>query len=250
MKTIFKAKYLLLVVTFILYSCGSNSNKQNSRSYYDELSLDYENSMVVETYTYNMNTALLIGMLYVLSCPSLETDEYDIYDMVSEYEHLLHENASVIKGMKRLGKLLVAQGTQNFNFTNAAENNTRENVIGMCNRDGYEGQAGEFADKVVSGMREEQLRPIVIGQELLWLADVIPDAANGDWEAYEDTGSWIRREAKTEIAIIEQQLKLIRSIDPQAAQLLEIVLPEMSKWSLEYGMGYIVATGIYLGVFK
>ncbi len=250
METIFKVRYLLLIFCFMLVNCGSKSNKNNSGSYYDELSSDNVNSKVEESYTYNMNTALLIGMLYVLSCPSLETHEYDIYDMVSEYEQFLYEDGAIIQGMKRLGDLMVAHGTQNFNFTNTVENNTKEKVIGMCNSVGLEAKAGSFSDKVVSGMRNEQLQPIIIGKELIWLSNVIPDAANGDWDSSHNTGSSIRREAKAEIAQVQQSLAYVRSIDSDAAKLLDIVLPAMSKWSLEYGMGYIVGTGIYLGVFQ
>ena len=98
--------------------------------------------------------------------------------------------------MRRLGNLMVDQGVEQFKFTTADENQIRSGVMNMAEGTGLEAKASEIADNIVDAITNEALQPILIGQELLWLSEVIPDAAAGNWNVMKQqalfSGKWPR----------------------------------------------------------
>jgi hypothetical protein len=253
MKTYLKVNRILLIFCFIFMSCGSKSNKShfgdNSWASETESKFGYKQNIN----SCDFNTAAIIGILYVRSCPSLSRDESEFESLVDEIYTLLDEDGDVIKCMRRLGELLVNQGYQNFNFNREAENRVHERTMDMALKNGNIADAQNISDNVVSSMRNEQLQPIIIGQELIWLSKVLPDAANDDWYDYYNTCSFFRQQAIAQIEqikIILHTMGYFGGLSSDDLKLLGIVLPSMDEWSNRYGAGYIVATGIQLGVFK
>jgi len=250
MKPILKAKCILLIFCFILIVCGSKSDNSSFKTNFLKTSSCDLPISFDQYYSCDINTALTIGIFYVLSCPSLRTNEPTIYSAVNENSQFLDENGTVIQCMRRLGELMVNQGYQNFNFNNTAQNQVHENVLEMANSTGLSAQAGNIADNVVNGMRNQQLQPIIVGNELIWLSNVLPDAANGNWEAYENTGSIFRQQALQQVAYIKLILEMSGLSDQEAAEIVERAMLISLQWSEKYGLGYILGCGISLGVFN
>lgn len=234
-------------------SCGSKSNKSHLVNNSMESVTAGKSGFRQNFITCDFETAGIIGLLYVWSCPSLSRDKSDFESLVDEIYALLDEDDDVIICMRRLGELLVNQGYQNFNFNGEAENQVHERTMDMALKHGNVAEAQNIADNVVSSMRNEQLQPIIIGQELIWLSTVLPDAANDDWYNYYNTCSFFRQQAIAQIEQIKIMLQTLGSfgqLTEEDLQLLGIVLPAMDEWSNKYGAGYIIATGIQLGVFE
>ncbi|HKK10807.1 MAG TPA: hypothetical protein VJ939_08210 [Bacteroidales bacterium] len=253
MKTFIKANHILPIFCFIFMFCGSKSNKSDLTNNSWESITDIKSDYKQNINSCDFETAGIIGLLYVWSCPSLSRDESDFESLVNKIYPLLDEDGDVIRCMRRLGELLVNQGYQNFNFNEEAENRVHERTMDMAMKHGNVAEAKNIADNVVSSMRNEQLQPIIIGQELIWLSKVLPDAANDDWYDYYNTCSFFRQQAIDQIEqikIILRTMSYYGGLSSDDLQLLGIVLPAMEEWSNRYGAGYIVATGIQLGVFK
>lgn len=231
-----------IMITIWIASCNFKSKSEPG------LGPEPEPENVSQAYTCDFQTALIIGSLHVLSSPIM--DQSKIKEFVFEYSDLLDENSNVMRCMRRLGQLLSNQGKQNFNFNDADNNRVRESVMNMCNGTGFEGQSGELADKIAGSMRQEAVQPILVGQELIWLANVIPDAADDDWDSYENTGSWFRQEAKQQAAVSKEVLDRYGRLDPDINNILGSVMPLMDQWNIQYGIEYIIMCGIYLGVFQ
>ena len=153
-------------------------------------------------------------------------DQSEIEDIVSEYDYLLDENSDVIRCMRRLGNLMVNRGAQQFNFTNADENRVRSSVMNMADGSGLD--VGTVADNTVASMRREVLQPIIIGQELIWLSNVIPDAADDDWDSYETTGTVFRQLALQEANSNDGTLDALMAIDSEFQELMNLITPEMN----------------------
>lgn len=243
MKPYPKLMYLLLLICMILIDCGCNRNKNSASSY------ETNERYFQRTSSCDLTTAIFIGRLYALSCPSISDNDVILRDLVGKYSELLNENGEVIRCMNKLGRLMVQQGIQNFNFTNAQENQVRSNIMEMANEVGLTNGV-QISDNIVSGMKNEQLQPIMVGNELIWLSSVLSSAADGNWYEYQSTGTIFRREAIRQIEYIKQVIDIYTTFDPSGANILEGVMPLANNWAIEYGQGYVVGCGVYLGVFK
>lgn len=241
MKAFLKTNWMMIILCSIFMACGSNSNKHELASYKQNV------------INCDLNTGVFIGLLYIKSCPGLFRDNSEFISLVNQYYTILDEDSDAIKCMRTLGEELVHQGTQNFNFTNDVQNQVHERTMNMAMNHGMVSEAQSFADNVVSSMKNEQLQPIIIGQELIWLSEVLPYAADDNWDYYNNTGTYFRKAAIDQIEQIELSLQMLGhygGLTQDDLELLGIVSPAIDKWSTKYGIGYIVATGIHLGVFK
>lgn len=248
MKLLSNSKYLLFVlfIFFMNFELESRDKKKENRTV-DPLIHVYSNYLE-QTDTYNLATGLYVAALYVASCPSFSRDDSVIEEGMDDIGYLIAEDGDIIRCMRSIGEVMVRQGMENFDFNNVARNQVRGNVLNMANNAGLD-NAGIFADKVVTSMRNEQLQPIIIGQELIWLSKVLPSAAEGDWDDYYNTGSIFRRQAQQQVIYYKNILQMF-SGDPEAAELIGVVLPLIDKWSTQYGVGYILGVGVHYGVIS
>lgn len=243
-----------ILVRFSIFSfvfgfsiCDFNRISYTNKNYNDIL-FEVINIKCNQNYDCDLEAAIVIGTLYVLSSP--QKSQSEIQEFVSQYAIYQAEDSKVISCIRSLGNSLVNQGTQNFNFSSSDENQIRGNVMDMCSGTDLDGISGQMADNIVAGMREEALQPIIIGHELQWLASVLPRAANNDWAPYLPTGTYFIRMAIQQASQINAIIELYGAFDPQLRALYDSILPEMNQWIDNYGMWYIFAYGSYLGVFQ
>ncbi len=233
--------YASLTFCFIFLECKSKRTDQFANTQSGQQIMQVQNSS-----SCNIESAVLIGALYVASSPM--KDQSIIQNVVNEYDYLLGENSSTIRCMRNLGNRLVQYGYQNFNFNANDENRIRGRVNNMTA--GADIDGGRVADNVVNSMRQASLQPIVIGQELQWLAQVIPDAAGDDWYNYNNTGTALRQLAMQEAAQYKAIIELYGAFDPELQSVLGAVTPQMNQFIDNYGIWYIIACGVHLGIFQ
>jgi hypothetical protein len=61
-----------------------------------------------------------------------------------------------------------------------------------------------------------------MGQELQWLAQVLPPAAEGDWGPYENTGTPMRNQVRQVLPI----LQIASQMDPSLAAIVDNVMKQ------------------------
>ena len=172
---------LFLMVVASLFSCSSGSTSQTN--YSSEHS--YETS--VPKQKYGEQTARILGRLYYLANPyEVVRDPMQITNYVRANASLLGENSEVIRCARELGGLMISQGIQNFNA-----NDDRERMYNIGHSAGVDPLVTQrAADEMYNGSADL----FFMGQELVWLARVIPSAAADNWDLFNNTGSDSRKQ--------------------------------------------------------
>jgi len=136
---------------------------------------------------YSDETVKTLAKLYYLANPyEVMKDPTQITDFVSANGSTLGENSEVIRCARELGQLLISQGIQNFN-----NNGDRERMYNIGERAGVDpGVTKSAAD----GMYDGSTDLYTMGQELVWLSQVIPNASEGNWDSFNNTGTELRRQ--------------------------------------------------------
>lgn len=182
------------VVIFGLASCSSDDTGSGS-SYGDTsvLAQAQEPSCLCgPTQARNM------GQLLLQSNPLVEADgqRWNNYvQWINNNANLLTQDGPTMVCARKLGNAFTSYGLRNFN--QADYNDSYGRVLEMG---GNIDQAQGVADSMMSGA----LDAYMTGQELLWLARVIPSAAVGNWNPFLTTGTQSRLQFRQVIPIIQQ----------------------------------------------
>jgi hypothetical protein len=138
----------------------------------------------INTHAANIIIAKNLGKLYYAVNPINEMNNYgSIKIWVANNAHLMQENSPTILLARELGQRLIQGGLAAFN--RADFNNAYESCLNM-------GANADQANKVAQSLQQGSADAYALGVELLWIARVIPKAANGDWSDYESTGTQLR----------------------------------------------------------
>jgi len=169
------------MVVASLFSCSSGSTSQTN--YSSEHS--YETS--VPKQKYSEQTARILGRLYYLANPyEVARDPMQITNYVRANASSLGENSEVIRCARELGGLMINQGIQNFNA-----NGDRERMYDIGHRAEVDPLVTKrAADEMYNGSADL----FFMGQELVWLARVIPSAAAGNWDPFNNSGTDSRKQ--------------------------------------------------------
>ena len=144
--------------------------------------------------------ARVLARAYVRSNPTFQGD---IVAHIAQNRLYFVEDGAAIRCAEALGKRLVYTGVKAYDPT------AYERAMGV----GPAEHAGAVADSINS--RPADL--VAMGQELLWLAKVLPSAARGDWGPYETTGTPMRQQIRQVLPIYQQ----LMSMDPAMAQIVQ-----------------------------
>jgi hypothetical protein len=159
----------------------------------------------------------MLAKAYVLSFPVNEKENFPrLIAFLMENDPGLDENSKLIKCTKFLGNSLVQSGLQNYIRENQDE--ARERMYNIGSGAGVDPEITERAYQDMAGS-DTNLEMIDLGKELLWLADVLPPAVQGNNEPYFTTGTDSRQ-------IIRQYLPVIAGMDSEMNALLNSVLEE------------------------
>ena len=139
-----------------------------------------------------------MGQLLLQSNPLVEMDQarWNNYtSWISSNAQLLTANGPTMSCARELGNALVYQGLQSFGQADYEGSYGR--VLEM-------GGTIEQAQDVAGSMRSGALDAFMTGKELIWLAEVIPQAAQGNWQPFLNTGTESRLQFRQVIPLLQQ----------------------------------------------
>lgn len=160
-------------------------------------------------------TAQLVARAYVLSIPLL-FKENDLIPLMEQYKSYFEEDGKVIQCMRSLGENLVQNAIENYHPENGT---TATEMFGGSMPEGLEDLPGQ----VDASMRSFNTDLYAMGAELIWLSQVLPPAAYGDYQPYNTTGT-ISRQSMREVMNIYQ---LLCQMDPGVCQMMKNIMQQM-----------------------
>jgi hypothetical protein len=161
------------------------------------------------------NTARVLARAYVLNNPGFVEE---MLAFVSQNRSFFVANGSAIRGMRSLGVKL----------TQAALNAYDPQALERAYRTGG---PPELAEGVARKINSWSTEIVCMGQELAWLAEVLPAAAEGDWNPYLTTRTLCRNLTHQDAIIRLKQLDQLAKISgnseliPQFLSLLKQYMP-------------------------
>jgi hypothetical protein len=134
---------------------------------------------------------------------------------VRSYPTVFGESSTAILCGRALGARLVQLGVQSFNP------NAYSDVL---NRFGG-GALGEFTPQVAQSLNQNATYFATLGQELTWLSQVLPAAAEGNWGPYLSTGtSTMYRQMMRQNLVYLNQMAQISETNPQLQATFNMML--------------------------
>ena len=158
----------------------------------------------------------LVAKSYVLTIPLLGRDNEMIPLMQSNRGYFTQEGGA-IRCMQRLGAALVQGGlarSSEFSGSSATE------LFGGSMPEGL----GHLPGQVDASMRSYGSEMFTMGQELIWLANVLPAAAQGDYTPYNTTGTDTRRMMYQVLPMYQ----MLCQMDPSICQMMLGMFREMA----------------------
>lgn len=150
------------------------------------------------------STARNLGHLYYMVHPlNVMQNPLGVESYIRENKLLLQEDSPLIRCARILGNKLVLNGPNAFGKTDC--DRAHGSVLSM-------GGNWRHAHAIARSLQDGAVDAFVVGEELLWIADAVPKAANGDWTAFNTTGTQ-SREAMRQIWPLYQQMGMQPVLD-------------------------------------
>ena len=132
----------------------------------------------------DQETAKNLGHLYYAVNPLNELQNpKSIENFIYSNKSLLQDDSPTIRCARKLGTKLIESGLKAFS------NNDYDRAYGsVLDMGGNMSQARDVSQSIQQGAVDT----FMIGQELLWISNVVPKAANGDWTDFNKTGTQSR----------------------------------------------------------
>lgn len=146
----------------------------------------------------NVNTAKHLAKAYVLAQP-LSTGNLDSF--LQNNRQMFQENGSAIQCAKRLGEYLRSNGLRSY------DTHAYERVVEIAPP-----ELVEKAPQVAQSINAGSIDAINIGNELLWLSEVLPSATRGNYSPFNNTGTLLRQQIRQYMGIIGPILQENRSL--------------------------------------
>ena len=130
------------------------------------------------------STAKNLGHLYYMVNPlNVMQNPLGVESFIRENKLLLQDDGPTIRCARKLGNKLVQDGLNAFGKTDYDRAYGR--VLSM-------GGNRRHAHAIARSLQDGAVDALMVGQELLWIANAVPKAANGDWTAFNTTGTQSR----------------------------------------------------------
>lgn len=172
---------IILLMIVGLISCSSGTTPQNN-STSEQIKVS-----ALPQQKYSEEAALMLGKLYYLANPYLViTDPMQVTNFVRSNASNLSKNSEVIRCAYELGYLLINQAASQY----VNPNQDRERIYNIGQSAGVDPLITERAANEMSDGTTDLL---LLGYELIWLSQVIPSAAEGNWDLFNNTGTDSRK---------------------------------------------------------
>lgn len=158
----------------------------------------------------------LVAATYVLTMPLLGRDN-EMIPLMQTYPQHFSPGGGAIRCMQRLGSALVQGGmAQNMEFGGSSATES----FGAMMPQGLEHLPGQVDNSMQSYGSDQ----FMMGQELLWLAEVLPAAAQGNYQPYNTPVTTSRQMAYQVLPIYQMMCQM----DPYPCQMMQAMLNDMA----------------------
>lgn len=162
-----------------------------------------------------------VGAFYYRLHPITEQTHPDrVLALVQAHKSLLAPDSPTIRCMRLVGRRLASQGLAAFAALDA--DHAYASALSM-------GANMDQAQRVAESITSESVDTWAMGQELIWLADVLPSAARGDWTLFGQTGTQERMSIRQVWPLYQQ----MSAMDPTMQPLLDGAMASIQDW-VEY----------------
>jgi len=133
----------------------------------------------------NTNSIKLLGSLYyITNALNVHRNPQEVEQFIYSNRHLLTQNSQAINFARDLGNYLTNYGINAYNQKDY--NDAYSSAVSM-------GANSDMAYDVASSFNSQAVDAYMFGQELLWLAQVIPQAAQGNWTPFKASATTTRQ---------------------------------------------------------
>lgn len=216
MKKAYLLSVLIVAAAALIQSCGRDEQSTQSSVF-----LAQESKSSCLCYP---QPARNMGILLLRSNPLIEIDaaQFSAFQsFVQENASLLQTNGPTMTCARQLGQALQYQGLKSYSQQDY--NDAYGSVLAK-------GGTIEMANDVAGSMQSGALDAWMTGKELVWLSQVIPSAAAGNWQPYLTTGTESRNQLRQVIQIyraMPDMRQMLKEMQPLLASFQPIVEEQM-----------------------
>lgn len=204
---------LILSIQFVACSGTTTQDTQSNLVSLEDLEVP-ESSYCFE----DVETARLVGQLYNLS-GVLKSSYQELEWFLNEHEADFAQNSPLTSCMRDFGIFLKSKG--HIAYSRYPHSKAYENAV-------LAGANSDQATKIANDLTRDASDMVLIGEELIWLSEVIPAAVEGDWSQFRQSGTDMRRQIKPMLALMQQMN------DPYMNSALQDAVSEFEPYMTEY----------------
>ena len=184
------------------------------------------------TKRYEESTFRILGEVYTYALPLANQSVLQNYVESNKYQ--FKKDGEIIQAAKVLGEKLLKKSYESYDRNS---NYYYERALDMgANLD----QARQIENDVNSGA----LDLYTIGQELLWLAEVLPEAAQGNWSAYNNTGTEMRKQVRQILPLLQTLSQFDDPFGPSMSDIVQNAVNMSKTFSEDYLVYLAAASGL------
>lgn len=189
-------QFICLLLVSFLTSCGGDENSSSQSNFNASKKIQ----------TCSPESARLLGRAFRLANPMNDPRELEVF--LRQNRSAFRENGSAVRCAKALGNAMVRQGVNAF--SEMSYNDAYGGALQM-------GANGDQARKIANSMTSGAVDVYMMGEELIWLAKVLPAAEQGNWQPFNTTGTIQRQQARQYLPFYRQ----MRQMDPAISAVFE-----------------------------
>lgn len=174
------------------------------------------------------STAEKVGYVYYFANPTFMINDYNaLSNLIESDDDLLSSDSRVIRCMRIAGLRMKNYNLQNLDSD--AGDEAWDRAVEM-------GASDETADQIQTNIDNSQIQLYALGQELVWLSEVLPECAAGDCTSFHTTSPLLR----------QQSIDYIRTIVPMIVVMGDQWVLNLLLANLNYYGPYTVYQTAYL----
>jgi hypothetical protein len=225
-------KFFLISIFIVVTGCGRETKSTPE----DGVAVDAGSINVIDSpniggeRTCNANDATFWAEAFILSNPVI-TSVNELQKFVEMHKDELRNDSPLINCASLVGRKLLDKGASMY----SRDDQTRvyNNMISI-------GTPAHEATRIANEFNAGAYDAMMIGEELIWLAEVLPQAAEGNWTPYQTTGSERRKAARDYVALMRSLDGLMEpGTSEQISGVMKQYGPEMKQAVL-----YIILLGM------
>ncbi len=175
------------------------------------------------TKIFTIQAARLLGRAYLLSNPMNPNRELE--KLLQEHGSAFSVDGDAIRCANALGSALIRQGVNALPGINYSNIRARAEKIDIDQKKIY-----NIARNMENGLPDVYL----LGQEIRWLAEVLPAAQSGDWQPFNSTGTAMRQQVRQMLPFYRQMSRQDPAMAIVIEQAMQLFAPQLEAQIVLY----------------